>query len=54
MDGNPDQMYFSFDVGPIHFISISTEYYYYINYGIKMVAKQYKWIIEDLKVNSNY
>ncbi len=45
-----DNMFFSFDLGPVHFLSISTEFYYFMNYGMKMVAKQYQWIVEDLKV----
>ena len=48
MPGDSESMFFSFDVGPVHFVSISTEFYYFTNYGMKMVANQYKWIVEDL------
>ena len=49
MPGETESMFFSFNVGPVHFISISTEFYYYTNYGFKMVANQYKWLIGDLE-----
>jgi hypothetical protein len=31
-------------------ISISTEFYFYLNYGIIQVVKQYEWLERDLKV----
>ncbi len=49
MPGSTENMFYSFDVGPVHFVSVSTEFYYYINYGIKMVKNQFNWIIDDLK-----
>lgn len=47
-DPNGENMFFSFNVGPVHFISISTEYYYYLNYGIHQVFRQFNWLKEDL------
>jgi len=46
-DGN--QMYFSFDMGPVHFVSISTEWYWFYRYGLQLVQVQYNWLIKDLK-----
>ena len=48
MPGNPDRQYFSFNLGPVHFLSISTEYYYF---KVPGVGEQFQWIEEDLKVN---
>ncbi|KAG7301923.1 hypothetical protein JYU34_013341 [Plutella xylostella] len=48
MPGPQQSMFYSFDIGPIHFVSISTEYYYFINYGIHMLMNQYDWLVDDL------
>lgn len=42
-------MFYSFNVGPVHFISINTEYYYFLNYGASQLLRQYNWIIQDLE-----
>ena len=42
--------FYSFNIGPAHVISISTEFYIYLNYGIIQVVKQYEWLERDLKV----
>ncbi|XP_055377474.1 acid phosphatase type 7-like [Condylostylus longicornis] len=49
MPHNNDNLYYSFDIGPIHFIAFSTEVYYFLNYGIKSLVKQYEWLEKDLK-----
>ena len=43
-------MYYSWNLGPIHFLSISTEFYYYLQYGLKPVSQQFSWITDDLEV----
>jgi hypothetical protein len=40
----------SFNVGPVHVIGFSTEFYYYLNYGFEQIRNQFKWIEQDLKV----
>uniref|UniRef100_A0A336JZ87 Purple acid phosphatase n=1 Tax=Culicoides sonorensis TaxID=179676 RepID=A0A336JZ87_CULSO len=43
-----ENLWYSFNMGPVHFISISTEVYYFMNYGIKTLIKQYDWLEKDL------
>lgn len=40
---------FSFEVGPVHFVVFSTEFYFYTQYGYHQIENQYKWLISDLK-----
>ncbi|KAL3284956.1 hypothetical protein HHI36_019085 [Cryptolaemus montrouzieri] len=48
MINGPDFPAFSFNMGPLHVISISTEVYYFLNYGIKPLVLQYEWLEKDL------
>lgn len=48
--GNINNHFFSFDMGPAHIIGLSTEFYFFVEYGITQIANQYKWLEEDLKV----
>lgn len=50
MPGDTQSMYYSFNMGPIHFISFSTEFYYYLNYGMSPLINQFYWLENDLKV----
>lgn len=50
MPGKSEGLYYSFDLGPVHFVAISTEVYYYLNYGFQPLIKQYKWLVNDLQV----
>lgn len=49
MPGNTESLYYSFNMGPVHFIAISTELYYFLNYGMKPLANQYEWLVNDLR-----
>ncbi|WAR19262.1 ACP7-like protein [Mya arenaria] len=40
----------NFNMGPVHFISLSTEYYFFIQYGLVQALRQYYWLLDDLKV----
>nr|CAD7448534.1 unnamed protein product [Timema bartmani] len=53
MPGNSEGLWYSFNMGPIHFISLSTEVYYYLDYGIKMLVKQFDWLEKDLQEASS-
>ncbi|KAM7349002.1 acid phosphatase type 7 isoform 2-T2 [Cochliomyia hominivorax] len=48
MPGNTENLFYSFNLGPIHFIGFSTEVYYYLQLGLKPLVLQYKWLEEDL------
>ncbi|XGW02519.1 hypothetical protein V3C99_014505 [Haemonchus contortus] len=54
-NGFHDNQFYSFDLGPIHWVALSTEYYgYYDTLGKEPVFNQYNWLKEDLKVaNTN-
>lgn len=48
MPGASESLMYSFDLGPVHFIGFSTEVYYFMNYGMKTLVKQYEWLENDL------
>ena len=35
----------------MHVISISTEYYFFVQYGFMQLIHQYEWLEADLRVN---
>uniref|UniRef100_A0A146LGJ9 Purple acid phosphatase n=1 Tax=Lygus hesperus TaxID=30085 RepID=A0A146LGJ9_LYGHE len=49
MPGHSENLFYSFNMGPVHIISINTEAYWYLEYGMKLVVKQYNWLIKDLE-----
>uniref|UniRef100_W6NBU1 Purple acid phosphatase n=1 Tax=Haemonchus contortus TaxID=6289 RepID=W6NBU1_HAECO len=50
-NGYDDSQFYSFDIGPIHWVGISAEYYgYYYAYGMGPVLAQYEWLKNDLKL----
>ncbi|KAJ8927178.1 hypothetical protein NQ314_020454 [Rhamnusium bicolor] len=48
MPGGSESYMFSINIGPMHIISISTEVYYFLNYGLKPLVFQYQWLEDDL------
>lgn len=48
MPGDSEGLWYSFDVGPVHFVAVHTEAYYFLNYGLKQVVKQFVWLDKDL------
>lgn len=48
MPGGTDNLFYSFNLGPIHFISFTTEPYYFLEYGMKLLTKQYAWLENEL------
>ena len=49
MPSDNEGLYYSFNFGPVHFIFISTEVYYFLDYGFKQLVNQYNWLENDLK-----
>lgn len=47
--GDGQSMWFSFNAGPIHFISWASELYYFDNYGTDQIFNQMKWLEKDLQ-----
>ena len=44
-------MFHSWNIGPAHIISISTEVYFFLRYGNEQIAHQYHWLEKDLRVS---
>ena len=51
MPGDSENMFYSFNMGPIHFVSISTEFLFYTVYGTDQIVNQYQWLENDLEVS---
>ncbi|PAV61807.1 hypothetical protein WR25_26343 isoform A [Diploscapter pachys] len=54
-NGFQDNQFYSFDLGPVHWVGVSTENYgFYYAYGQEPVFTQYNWLKNDLdKANKN-
>ncbi|KAL1423491.1 hypothetical protein MTO96_000021 [Rhipicephalus appendiculatus] len=48
--GRVNNHFFSFDIGPAHIISLSTEFYFFVEYGFLQIKRQYEWLEQDLKL----
>uniref|UniRef100_A0A646QDP2 Purple acid phosphatase n=1 Tax=Hemiscolopendra marginata TaxID=943146 RepID=A0A646QDP2_9MYRI len=44
-----NNFFYSWNIGPAHIVSFSTEYYFYLEYGWQQIIEQYKWLENDLK-----
>lgn len=49
MPNSDHNLFYSFDLGDAHFIAISTEFYFYTNYGWQQISNQWQWLMKDLK-----
>lgn len=49
MPGEKTQgMFYSIDIGPVHFVMFSSEFYYFVQYGWTQIVEQYRWLEKDL------
>nr|XP_054318612.1 acid phosphatase type 7 isoform X1 [Pongo pygmaeus] len=54
MPGDNEGLWYSWDLGPAHIISFSTEVYFFLHYGRHLVQRQFRWLESDLqKANKN-
>uniref|UniRef100_A0A8C6U6V2 Purple acid phosphatase n=1 Tax=Neogobius melanostomus TaxID=47308 RepID=A0A8C6U6V2_9GOBI len=49
MPGQTEGLWYSWNLGPVHFISLSTEVYFYLDYGLELVFRQFEWLEKDLE-----
>lgn len=49
MPGHTENLWYSWNIGPAHIISFSTEVYFYLEYGLDLLFRQYEWLKRDLQ-----
>jgi len=54
MPNSESNLFYSFDLGPVHFIAFSTEFYFYVEYGWQQIVNQFKWLDQDLRVMRDF
>jgi len=47
--GDGEGMFYSYDLGKAHIISINSEVFYWAQYGWDRIKTQYNWVVADLK-----
>lgn len=46
--GQINNHFYSYNLGPAHIISFSTEFYFFLEYGRSQMYTQYDWLEKDL------
>lgn len=49
MPGQTEGLWYSWNLGSAHIISISTEVYFYLEYGQELLFRQFAWLTKDLE-----
>jgi hypothetical protein len=47
--GGDNNHFYSVNIGPVHLIGFSSEFYYFTNYGTDQIKAQYDWLLNDLQ-----
>lgn len=47
-DGGTQGMFYSMNIGPVHLVAFSSEFYYFVEYGWNQIVEQYRWLERDL------
>ena len=47
-NGERNNHFYSFNFGPMHIVSFSSEFYYFTEYGFSQIHTQYQWLEADL------
>ena len=48
--GGDNNHFYSINIGPVHLIGFSTEFYYFLEFGFNQIRRQYEWLENDLRV----
>lgn len=49
MPGQTEGLWYSWNLGSAHFISFSTEVYFYLEYGLDLILRQFEFLQKDLE-----
>ncbi|CAL1575027.1 unnamed protein product [Knipowitschia caucasica] len=49
MPGQTEGLWYSWNLGTVHFISVSTEVYFYLEFGLDLLFRQFAWLKQDLE-----
>lgn len=47
--GEANNFYYSVNMGPVHIICLTTDFYFHTKYGTGQIISQYNWLIDDLR-----
>lgn len=44
-----NNIFWSYNIGPVHFVAFSTELHYFTHYGTAQIQTQFNWLKKDLE-----
>ena len=45
-DAEQPNMFYSVNIGPVHIVAVTTEFFYFTYWGWKQIADQYEWLVK--------